>query len=518
MLEKPMMSARRKAMPTKNNQSSAPVIIAGAGPTGLTLATELRRGGADVVLLERRPNRRVDGSRAAGMQPRTIELLDQRGVAERFLAAGPPSNLGNFAGIMLDYSILPSHFPYAINIMQAETEQILEDIAAELGVPVRWSTNVTGLRQVGDGVEVAVEGPDGTETLFGSYLVGCDGGRSTVRKLVGVGFPGTDPTMVALIGDVELDEPPQRPMFLDRRQCGLITAIQFRPGWYRVVTTERNRTAGPDDPVTIEELRASAVRVAGTDFGMHSARWLSYFNDSVRQAEYYRLGRVLLAGDAAHIHLPAGGQGMNMGIQDAFNLGWKLAAVVRGDASEELLDTYQDERHAADADILKVIRAQSVLCEPGPRTDELYGLLTHLVGFDKVNQYLSALQSGLDIRYPMAGGHPLLGRRVPDVSIRCGGTTSRIYNLLHPATAVLLDLSGSDQLCAATARLRGRVNVIQASCAPEPWTVPGAGMVSVPTALLIRPDGYVSWVDDADQDLSLLRESLTTWCGPGANA
>ena len=513
-----MVSGRRKAMPTRNDQSRVPVIIAGAGPTGLTLATELRRGGADVVLLERRPNRGVDGSRAAGMQPRTIEMLDQRGVAEWFLAAGPPSNLGNFAGIMLDYSILPSRFPYAINIMQAETEQILEDIAAELGVPVRWSTNVTGVRQVGDGVEVAVEGPDGTETLFGSYLVGCDSGRSTVRKLMGVGFPGTDPTMVALIGDVELDEPPRRPLFLDRRQCGLITAIQFRPGWYRVVTTERNRTAGPDDPVTIEELRASAVRVAGTDFGMHSARWLSHFNDAVRQAEQYRVGRVLLAGDAAHIHLPAGGQGMNMGMQDAFNLGWKLAAVVRGDAPEDLLATYQDERHAADAEILKVIRAQSVLCQPGPQSHELYDLFTHLVGFDNVNRYLSTLQSGLDIRYPMAGGHPLLGRRVPDVSIRCGGTTSTIYNLLHPAKAVLLDLSGSDQLRAATSPWLGRVTFLQAGCAPDPWALPGAGTVSVPTALLIRSDGYVSWVNDADHGPSLLRESLTTWCGPGAHA
>jgi 2-polyprenyl-6-methoxyphenol hydroxylase-like FAD-dependent oxidoreductase len=500
------------------NQSDGPVIIAGAGPTGLTLATELRRGGADVLLLEARPNRGVDGSRAAGMQPRTIEMLDQRGIAERFLAAGPPSNLGNFAGIKLDYSILPSRFPYAINIMQAETEQILEDIAAELGVPVRWSTKVTGVRDVGGGVEVSLEGPAGAETVSGSYLVGCDGGRSTVRKLMGVGFPGTDATMVALIGDVELDQPPQRPLFLDRRQSGLITAIQFRPGWYRVVTTERERTAGPGDPVTIEELRASAVKVAGTDFGMHSARWLSHFNDAVRQADQYRVGRVLLAGDAAHIHLPAGGQGMNMGMQDAFNLGWKLAAVTRGDAPEGLLDTYHDERHAADADILKIIRAQSVLCEPGPRTGELYDLFTHLVDFDNVNRYLSTLQSGLDIRYPMAGGHPLLGRRVHDVSIRCGDTTSRIYNLLHPAKAVLLDLSGSGQLCAATTRWRGRVNVIQAGCPSDPWPVPGAGTVAVPTALLIRPDGYVSWVNDGDYDLGLLRESLTTWCGPATHA
>jgi 2-polyprenyl-6-methoxyphenol hydroxylase-like FAD-dependent oxidoreductase len=505
-------------MPTKNNQSSAPVIIAGAGPTGLTLATELRRGGTDVLLLERRPNRGVDGSRAAGMQPRTIEMLDQRGVAERFLAAGPPSNLGNFAGIMLDYSILPSRYPFALNIMQAETEQILEGVAAELGASVRWSTEVTNLRQVGDGVEVAVEGPDGTETLSGSYLVGCDGGRSTVRKLVGVGFPGTDPTMVALIGDVQLDDPPQRPLFLDRRRSGLITAIQFRPGWHRVVTTERERTAGPGDPVTIEELRASAVRVAGTDFGMHSPTWLSHFNDAVRQAERYRLGRVLLAGDAAHIHLPAGGQGMNMGMQDAFNLGWKLAAVIRGDAPESLLDTYHDERYAADADILKIIRAQSVLTEPGPRTDELYDLLAHLVRFDEVNRCLSTLQSGLDIRYPMAGEHPLLGRRVPDMPINSSDGGTRIFDLLQAARPVLLDFSSTGELIDAAASWGGRLDIIKAECLSDAWPVPGAGTNPAPSALLIRPDGYVGWVNDADKDLGLLRESLTTWCGPGTHA
>src|ERR1700739_2988510 len=513
MLGKPGVADGGKAMPTKYDQSSAPVIIAGAGPTGLARATELRRGGADILSLERRPNRGVDGSRAAGMQPRPVRMLDQRGLAERFLAAGPPSNLGNFAGIRLDYSILPSRFPYAINIMQAETEQILEDVAAELGASVRWSTEVTGLRQVGDGFKAPAEGPKGTETLFGSYLVGCDGGRSSVRKLMGVGFPGTDPTMVALIGDVELDEPPPRPLFLDRRQCGLITAIQFRPGWYRVGTTERERTAGPDDPVTIEELRASAVRVAGTDFGMHSARWLSHFSDAVRQAKQYRVGRVLLAGDAAHIHLPAGGQGMNMGMQDAFNLGWKLAAVMRGDAPDSLLDTYQDERHAADADTLKIIRAQSVLCEPGPRTAELYDLVTHLVGFDEVNRYLSTVQSGLDIRYPMAGEHPLLGRRVPDMPINSSAGGARVFDLLQAARPVLLDFSNSAGLHDAAAAWAGRIEIVNADPLSEAGRVPGVGTTHAPSALLISPDGYVSRVNDADNDLSLLRENLTTWCG-----
>jgi 2-polyprenyl-6-methoxyphenol hydroxylase-like FAD-dependent oxidoreductase len=500
------------------NQTGAPVIIAGAGPTGLTLATELRRGGADVLLLERRPNRGVDGSRAAGMQPRTVEMLDQRGVADRFLAVGPPSGLGNFAGIRLDYSTLPSRFPCAINILQAETERVLEDIAAEFDVQVQWSTQVTGMRQSSDGVEVSVEGPGGTETVSGSYLVGCDGGHSTVRKLMGVGFPGTDATMVALIGDVELDEPPQQPLFLDRRESGLITAIQFRPGWYRVVTTERERSAGPNDPVTLEELRASTVRVAGTDFGMHSPRWLSHFGDAMRQADRYRVGRVLLAGDAAHIHLPAGGQGMNMGMQDAFNLGWKLAAVVNGDAPEQLLDTYHDERHAVDAETLKVIRAQTVLCDPGPRTTELYDLITHLIGFDDVNSYLSTTLSGLGVQYPMPGEHPLLGRRVPDADISSSNGAQRIYELLSTARPVLLSLSSETDLAISTAGWADRIDTVTAHCPSDSWAVPGVGTVSVPSALLIRPDGYVSWVHDGSHDLTELRRSLTTWCGPGAHA
>ncbi|MEB3030645.1 FAD-dependent monooxygenase [[Mycobacterium] nativiensis] len=499
-------------------RASGPVIIAGAGPTGLTLATELRRGGAEVVLLERRPHRGVDGSRAAGMQPRTIELLDQRGVAERFLAVGPQSNLGNFAGILLDYSVLPSRFPYAINILQAETEQILEDIADELGVCVCWSSEVTGARDTGGGVAVTVEGPGGTETITGSYLVGCDGGRSVVRQLIDVGFSGTDSTMMCLIGDVELDDPPPWPMFLQRRERGSITAVQFRPGWYRICTSERKVEDGPTGPVTLEELKASTLRVAGTDFGMHDPTWLSRFGDAVRQADRYRVERVLLAGDAAHIHLPAGGQGMNMGIQDAFNLGWKLAMVLRGEAPESLLDTYHSERHAADAEMLKVIRAQSVIVEPGRRADDLFDMVKHLVGFPDANDYLAAVQSGLGIRYAIPGDHQLLGRRVPDADINSATGATRIYELLNAARPVVLDFSSTSDLGAAANDWAGLVDVIKAQSTADTWAVPGLGMIPVPAAVLIRPDGYVGWVDNGDHDPDGLRESLTTWCGPGVPA
>ncbi len=490
----------------------APVIVAGAGPTGLTLATELRRGGIDVLLLDQRSHRAQNGSRAAGMQPRTIEMLDQRGVVDRFLAAGPPAHLGNFAGIVLDYSSLPTRFPYALNIMQAETEQVLEDLAAELGVAVQWSTTVTGFRQDATGVDVIVDTPRGTATLRGSHLVACDGGRSTIRKLAGVGFPGTDATMACLTGEVELDDPPERPLFLQRRERGIITVIQFRPGWHRVVTCEPHRAAGPHDPVTLEELRASLRRIAGTDFGMHSPRWLSHFNDAARQAERYRIGRVLLAGDAGHIHLPAGGQGMNMGMQDAFNLGWKLAAVVRGDATDALLDTYHDERHAADADILKLVRAQAALFGQSEPITELYNIFTRLIGFSEVNTYLSAKLSGLDIRYPGFGDHPLLGRRVPDIPLNTSGGSTTLYKLLHRATPVLLSFS-DDAAVAEAAAWAGRITTVSAADTAHPWTLPDATTIPAPAALLIRPDGYVAWITDGAPDLGDLRKTITAWCG-----
>jgi 3-(3-hydroxy-phenyl)propionate hydroxylase len=418
----------------------------------------------------------------------------------------------------LDYSVLPSRFPYAINILQAETEQLLEKMAADLGVSVQWSSEVTDVRDVGDAVEVDMTTPAGTETITGSYLVGCDGGRSTVRKQMGVGFPGTDATMVALIGDVVLDEPPQRPMFLQRRELGSITAIQFRPGWYRICTSERERAADAEGPVTLDELKASTQRVAGTDFGMHDPTWLSRFGDAIRQADLYRVGRMFLAGDAAHIHLPAGGQGMNMGMQDAFNLGWKLAAVLRGEAPDSLLDTYQAERHAADAETLKVIRAQSVICEPGPRSDDLFEIVKRLVGLGAVNDYLATVQSGLAVQYPAAGSHPLLGCRVPDADITCDGQDTRVLTLLNHARPVLLSFSDPGDLTSVTAPWAERIDTVSARSAADNWPVPGQQSVPVPSAILIRPDGYVAWVSDSDGDLAGLRASLATWCGPGTDA
>ena len=466
-----------------------------------------------MLLLEQRAHRAQNGSRAAGMQPRTIEMLDQRGVVDRFLAAGPPADLGNFAGIVLDYSTLPSRFPYALNIMQAETEQVLEDIATELGAPVQWSATVTGFRQDATGVDVIVDTPEGTATLRGSYLVACDGGRSTIRKLAGVGFPGTDATMACLTGEVELDDPPERPLFLQRRERGSITAIQFRPGWHRVVTCEPQRAADPDGPVTLEEMRASLLRVAGTDFGMHSPRWLSHFNDAVRQAERYRIGRVLLAGDAAHIHLPAGGQGMNMGMQDAFNLGWKLAAVVGGEATDALLDTYHDERHAVDADTLNLVRAQAALFGLGDQITQLYNVFAHLVGFSR-GEHLSERQA-VGARHPL----PRLRRSSTAGSSRPRRLDQHQQQDNHESTSsctkppVLLSFSDDAALAEATA-WAGQVTAVSATTAAGLWTLPdgtshpSARSAAHPARRLRRLDQRT-----AHRILAGLHETLTTWCG-----
>ncbi|MGH8778833.1 FAD-dependent monooxygenase [Paraburkholderia sp.] len=514
---------------TQPRRDAKPVIIAGAGPTGLMLAYELRRGGVDVLLVDRRADRKIDGSRAAGMQPRTVEILDQRGVAEHFLTEGSPSRLTNFGGIPLDYSRMPSRFP-AINILQARTEEILDQLVTEAGAPVRWATEVTDVSQDASGVEVTVSGPNGKATLTGSYLVACDGGRSTIRKLLGVGFPGVDASMVNLLADVELDDPPRRPVRLERHEAGLVTVLQLQRGWFRLVLTVRERLAEPGSPLTFEELRTTVNKIAGTDFGMHGPRWLSSFTDANRQADQYRVGRVFLAGDAAHIHLPASGQGMSMGMQDAFNLGWKLAAVIRGEAPETLLDSYHAERHTSDGEILKLVRAQSLLCDPGDRVVELVDVMTDLVSLPEVNDRLSAMLSGLGIRYHLPGAHPLIGYRVPDADIMTDTGLRRVHELLRSARFVLLDLAGTTStrsnattvpfglppvdLGANITEWAGRVDTVRGNAMTREWRIPGRAAIVAPAAVLIRPDGHVAWACDGPADVSALRLALTQWCGP----
>ena len=499
-----------------NSGMDADVVIAGAGPTGLMLACELRLAGVDVVVVERLAERTGE-SRAGGMHSRTLEVLDQRGILDRFLAAGELQPVGHFSGLYLDFDEFESRHPYPLMILQSVIEQLLEEWAADLGVRVRRSCEVSGIRQDAAGVTVELSTAEAAPAaLRARYLVGCDGGRSTVRKLAGIDFPGTPATMTALIGDVELPDLPEEYVWVRRCPTGDFSAIAFEPGWYRVITSEYDRVADRDEPPTFEQLRESLVRLAGTDYGMHSPRWVSRFNDAARQAARYREGRVLLAGDAAHIHFPAGGQGLNMGVQDAVNLGWKLASVVRGLAPESLLDSYHAERHPVAERVLHNTRAQSALARPGPQTDALREVFGSLMVFDDVNRHLRAMLTALDVRYPVDGDHLLAGRRVPDAGLKTSDGATRVHELLHAGRPVLLDLRGSAAVAAVAGRWADRVDLVEARSEDDHWPVPVVGEVSAPAALLIRPDGHVAWAAAAGARLgtSALRAALTTWFGP----
>ncbi|MFE6848136.1 FAD-dependent monooxygenase [Streptomyces sp. NPDC057686] len=491
------------------------VVIAGAGPTGLMLACELRLAGIDVVVVERLAERTGE-SRAGGIHSRTLEVLDQRGILDRFLAVGELQPVGHFSGLYLDFDESESRHPYPLMILQSDIERLLEEWAGELGVQVRRSSEVSGIRQDEDGVTVelgAAEAP--AAPLRARYLVGCDGGRSTVRKLAGIDFPGTEATMTALIGDVELPDLPEDYVWVRRTAGGDYSAIAFEPGWFRVITSEYDRVADRDEAPTFEQLRESLIRVAGTDFGMHSPRWVSRFNDAARQAATYREGRVLLAGDAAHIHFPAGGQGLNMGVQDAVNLGWKLASVVRGQAPESLLDSYHAERHPVGERVLQNTRAQSALARPGAQTDALREVFGSLMVFDDVNRHLRLMLTALDIRYPVGVDHPLAGRRVPDADLKTPEGTIGVYDLLHAGRPVLLDLGGSAEVAAVAGGWADRVDFVEARSEDDSWLVPAIDEVPAPASLLIRPDGHVAWASDDDApDASALRTALTTWFGP----
>ncbi|GAA4227709.1 FAD-dependent monooxygenase [Actinomadura meridiana] len=495
------------------------VVIAGAGPTGLMLACELRLAGVDVLILERLAERTGE-SRAGGLHARSVELFDQRGIVDRFLAEGRKGPFAHFSFLPLDISDLPTRYPHALAIHQSQVERLLEERALELGVRLRWSAEVTGLSQDETGVEVEFTGDAGTERLRTRYLVGCDGGRSAVRKLAGIDFPGTPATVTALMGDVTLADPPAGIVFgaEGRRDNGSFMIFDAdQPGMHRVITMEFDKVTSRDATVTLDTLREACVTIAGTDFGMHSPHWLSSFSDAARQADRYREGRVLVAGDAAHIHFPSSGQGMNLGLQDAVNLGWKLAAVVRGQAPEETLDSYHTERHLAADRMLGSTRAQTALWRPDAQTEALRDVFNALIGIEDVNRYLGAVCTQLDLRYPLGVGHPALGRRMPDLDLESASGKSRVFELLHDARPVLLDFTGRPDLRAALDGWTDRVDHVEAEGQDDHWTYPVIGDAPAPDAVLIRPDGHVAWVASADptaHQTADLRAALTRWFGP----
>jgi 2-polyprenyl-6-methoxyphenol hydroxylase-like FAD-dependent oxidoreductase len=495
------------------------VVVAGGGPAGLMLAGELRLGGVEAIVLERLAAP-TGLSKALGLIGRAVQTLDYRGLLDR-LGAGfvPPaafSRSAHLGGIPLDVGRLidaapPGHFPAPVPARQAQVEQVLEERARVLGTDIRRGHELVGLSQDQETVTVEVRGPDGTYRLRARYLVGCDGARSLVRKQAGIGFPGTAPTQVLRLGDVTLSGPERDrvPVGILRTSTGLLSAGPLGEDVVRIVVSEWGQTpeyVDRDVRPTIEELRAAVRRVAGIDLAMSQPRWLSRFTDAARQADRYRAGRVLVAGDAAHIQLPAGGPGMSNALQDVVNLGWKLAAQVKGWAPPGLLDSYHAERHPAAERMLSFVRAQGVLLSPGEHVTALRELISELLTHEQTLRYVVDRLLGLDIRYDLAADgasvHPLVGGWAPDLPLRADGGDTQLGMLMHGARPVLLDLSADGRLRAAAAGWTDRVQTTMA-VSEEPLD-----------GLLVRPDGYVAWAAAAGhRDTDGLRQALQTWFG-----
>ncbi|WP_030894559.1 MULTISPECIES: rifampin monooxygenase [unclassified Streptomyces] len=468
------------------------VIVVGGGPTGMMLAGELRLRGVRVAVLERLAEP-TGQSRALGIHVRSIELMDQRGLLERFLSHGKKYETGGFfAALGTSWpSRMDTAHSYVLGIPQSTTERLLTEHATELGTEIRRGCELVGLGQDEDGV--TAELADGTR-LRSRYLVGCDGGRSTVRKLIGVDFPGEPARIETLLGEMELATPPEELAAITaevRKTEWRFGAMPLGEGRYRVIVPAEGLAEDRSVPPTLEEFKERLRHFAGTDFGVHSPRWLSRFGDATRLAEHYRVGRVLLAGDAAHIHPPTGGQGLNLGIQDAFNLGWKLAAEVRGWAPEGLLDSYHSERRPVAAAVLDNTRAQTELLrsEPGPRA--VRRLVGELMDFEEVNRYLIEKITAIAVRYDFGEGHELLGRRLRDVPLKRG----RLYELMRTGRGVLLDQTGRLSVAGWADRVDHVVDV------SEELDVP---------AVLLRPDGHVAWVGENQQELL---SRLPRWFG-----
>jgi 3-(3-hydroxy-phenyl)propionate hydroxylase len=483
------------------------VVIAGGGPTGLMLAGELALAAVDVAIVERRANQELVGHRAGGLHARTIEVFDQRGLAERFLSQGKVAQVVGFNLVPLDISDFPTRHNYGLGLWQNHIERILAAWVGELAVPIYRERDVVGFTQDDTGVDVALS--DG-QSLRAQYLVGCDGGRSLVRKAAGIDFAGWDPTVSWMIAEVEMTEEPTRGFRSDAVGVHALGRLE-NGGPVRIVLTERQ--LGSATEPTLQDLSEALIAVYGTDYGVHSPTWISRFTDMTRQAAAYRDRRVLLAGDAAHVHPPVGGQGLNIGVQDAVNLGWKLAQVVKRTAPDSLLDTYQAERHPVAARVLRNTMAQVALRRTDDRTKALGDTVAELLAMHEPRKRLAAEMSGLGVHYNLGEGHPLLGRRMPDLDLVTASGLLRVFTLLHRARPVLLNLGEPGRFDITP--WADRVQLVEASY-PGTWELPAIGTVTAPTAVLIRPDGYVAWVGD-ETPLGL-GDALTTWFGPPAPA
>jgi len=482
------------------------VVIAGGGPTGLMLAAELALANVDVVIVESRPSQDLDGRKAGGLHARTTELLDQRGVAERFVAAGQRYPFVGFAGTALDISDLPTRHNYMLALWQVEFERIMATWLDELEVPIVRSREVTEFAQHSEGIDVKLS--DGS-SFAAEYLVGCDGGRSAVRKRAGIEFPGWDATSSFVMAEVEMTDRP--PIGMRPEGGGIGPVKPSEPdGPYGLVLLEPH-VEYADEPTAgyVSELLEATF---GTDFGMHTPTRISRFTDMCRQAASYRSGRVLVAGDAAHVHGPQAGQGLNTGVQDAVNLGWKLAQVIKHNSPDNLLDTYHAERHPVGARVLQNTMAQVALTRIDDRSRALREMTLQLLALDAPRMFVAGMISGLDIRYDLdvidGDSHPLLGRRMPDLDLEAGDGPTRVFALLCAARPVLLNLDAAGGFDPAP--WSDRVTQVDATYTGE-WELPLVGAVSAPSAVLIRPDGYVVWVGSLDDPA--LHTTIEKWFG-----
>jgi len=479
------------------------VVIAGGGPTGLVLAAELALARIDVAIVERRETQDLASSRGLGLNARTVEMLDQRGVAERFVSKGTPYKVAHF-GASLDTSDLPSRHNYTLGLPQKQTERILADWVAELNVPSYRGVDVTGFTQHAGGVSVELSGG---RTLDADYLVGCDGGRSVVRKTMGIELVGWDASISYIIAEASVRETPPWGLLSDANGNHAIGPLGDGVASHARMVVEQPYVADAPAP-TIEDLRAAVRGVWGTDFGLHDATWISRFTDAARQATSYRDRRVLIAGDAAHVHSPIGGQGLNLGAQDAMNLAWKLAQVIRGTSPDVLLETYQAERHPVAARVLKTNLAHVALRRTDARSKALHEHVAEMLKMDEPRRCYGALMLGLDLHYDLGAGHALLGRRMPDLDVVTDVGPRRVFKLMHTARPLLLNLGDRDAVDITS--WADRVQRIDARY-DGVWDLPALGVVPAPHAVLVRPDGYVAWVGDGTDHG--LRDALTTWFG-----
>ncbi len=484
------------------------VVIAGGGPTGLMLAGELALAGVDVAIVERRPSQELLGARAGGLHSRTIEVFDQRGIADRFLSQGQIHKVGiSFYHTTLDISDFPTRHSYYLGLWQRDTERTLAGWVDELGVRIYRGLEVTGFAQNDSCVDIALS--DGT-SLRAEYLVGCDGGRSVTRKAADIEFAGWDATKSWLIAEVRMTEEPAWGFREDATGAHAIGKLEDGRAM-RVVLTEQQLKVGGEP--SLNDVREGLIAVYGTDYGIDTPTSISRFTDMTRQAVAYRDRRVLLAGDAAHVHPPMGGQGLNIGVQDAVNLGWKLAQVVKRISPQSLLDTYRAERHPVAARVLRYTMAHVALQRVDERTKALGEMVAGFLKSEEVRRRVAAEILGLDVYYDLGEGHPLLGRRMPDLDLITAGDPLRLFTLLHNARPVLINFGEAGAFDITP--WADRVPSIDAKYAGT-WELPVIGEVAAPAAVLVRPDGYVAWVGDLTQ--VGLADALTTWFGSPAAA